>query len=473
VFPHNPAVTAQAVSASFAVPVCGVMKVVLRPAVWLLASVAMLATACDGDSPSNQGGDSSRGNAPIVLRGGERLGWDQPVVGGAHPSSYNYTMYIDGLPSSLPSVSCSSSGSGFTCSSLLPSMSPGRHNLSLVASQGIASSAPSRSLDVNVVIAATGPAIVSEAKPIAQPRCSGTGPCYRSSELLRSPGVISSPVSVQNGRILFIVDGRQIHSLSPASAAPAVLLDVAPTASRILSLAVPPTGPEVGSLIWVTSTEIRADDARLLTITRYRLVEDTLGEAAVVVSMRIPNVEPRVVVDNDSHIYIATPSNDTGKASVWRLMTDGTTPRSQAGPELSSVNQELKAVALAPEGQLWVSGVDDLGHWQLGHIPSTEADARFQSVAPVLDDRQSPGLEITSLAFTGGAGSGSEPSVLAVANGTLYRASAQGAVLGSMQRLAVSAGTPIEVAADHGGVYLVTSTVSEGSVTYSLVRLIP
>jgi hypothetical protein len=350
VFPINPVVAAEAVSAYFAVAVLGVMKFVLRPAVWLLASVAMLAIACDRDSPSNDGGGS--GNPPIILRGGERLGWDQPTVSGANPSSYIYTMYVDGSPRTLNNVSCDSAGAAFTCSSLLPSMSLGRHTLTLVASQGNSSSPPSRSLEVNVVVAATLPQEVSEAKPIAQERCSGTGPCYRSTELLRSPGLISTPVSALNGRILFVVDGRQIQSVTPASMAPTVLLDVESPAARILSLAVPRSGSDGGSLVWVASTETRVDDTRVLTITRYRLVEDTLGEAAVVVSMRIPNVEPRVVVDNDSHIYIAMPSTETTSASVWRLMADGTTPRSQPSPELSSVPLELRAIALAPEGQL-------------------------------------------------------------------------------------------------------------------------
>jgi hypothetical protein len=461
------------VSAYFAVAVCGVMKLVQRPAVWLLASVATLAIACDRDSPSKDSGDSS--GSPIVLHGGERLGWDQAAVSNANPASYTYTMYIDGSPRTLPDVSCSSAGSAYACSSLLPSMSLGRHTLTLVASQGNSQSPPSRPLEVNMVVAATLPQEVSEAKPIAQPRCSGSGTCFRSTELLRSPGLISTPVSALNGRILFVVDGRQIQSVTPASKAPTVLLDVESPAARILSLAVPWSGSDGGSLVWVASTETRVDDTRVLTITRYRLVEDTLGEAAVVVSMRIPKVEPRVVVDNDSHIYIAMPSTETNSASVWRLMADGTTPRSQPSPELLSVPPELRAIALAPEGQLWVSGADDTGRWQFSHIESPDADARFQSVAPAPDDRQSPGSDISSMAFIRGAGAGrAESSVLAVASGALYRASARGSVLGSMQRIPLPRGTPIEVAADDGGLYVVTiGTLNDGSATYALFRLIP
>jgi hypothetical protein len=465
------------VSAFFASAVSGVMKLVLRPTVWLLASVAILATACDRDSPSNDGGDPSGGNAPIVLRGGERLGWDQPTVGGANPSSYTYIMYIDGAATPLTNVACSSSSSGFTCSSLLPRMNPGRHSLTLVASQGSAMSAPSRPLEVSVVVAATLPEQISrDEKSIAQPRCTGTDPCYRSTELLRSPGVISSPVSGLNGRILFVVDGRQIQSVAPGATAPDVLLNVDTPAARILSIAAPRSGQGDGSsLVWVTSTETRADATRVLTTTRYRLVEDTLGEGAVVVSMTIPNVEPRVVIDNDSHLFIALPSTGSTPASVWRLMADGTTPRSQNSPDFSSVPRELRAIALTPEGQLWVSGMDETGRSQLGPIESMKPDARFVSVAPAADDPQSAASDITSLAFTRSAGAGrSESLMFAVANGTLYRAPAEGSILGSMQTVPISRGTPIEVAADDGGVYVVTATtLNDGAVVYSLFRLVP
>jgi len=43
-----------------------------------------------------------------------------------------------------------------------------------------------------------------------------------------------------------------------------------------------------------------------------------------------------------------------------------------------------------------------------------------------------------------------------------------------MQQVPLSRGTPIEVAADDGGIYVVVTTaLSDGSLTYSLVRLIP
>jgi hypothetical protein len=454
------------------------MKFVLRPAVWLVASVAMLALACDRDSPSNDGGQS--GGDSIILRGGERLGWDQPAISGTNPSSYVYIMFIDDAATTLTSVTCTSGSSGYTCSSVLPPMSPGRHSLTLVASRGgAAMSLPSRSLEIvvslNAIMLSPEAAVLGQvATATAQPRCTGTGPCYRSTELLRSGGTISSPVSASNERLLFVVEGRQIQSLSQGSTRPTVLLNLDSPAARILGIAAP-SNPGGASLVWVTSAETRGDDTRLLTITRYRFVEDTLGEAAVVVSMSIPNVEPRVVIGDDTHIYIAMPATGTRHASLWRLMADGTTPRSQLSPELSPVPSELRAIALAPNGQLWLSSVDETGRWQLGHIGASTS-ARFQAVAPAVDDRQTSSLDITSLAFTRRPGAGRpETSVLAVASDAVYRASADGFKLGSMQRvpLPVSRGTPIEVAADDGGVYVVTAIKNDGAAVYTLFRLIP
>ena len=57
---------------------------------------------------------------------------------------YTYIMYVDGSARELTNVSCEGSASaGFTCSSLLPSMSLGRHTLTLVAPRVTRSSAPS------------------------------------------------------------------------------------------------------------------------------------------------------------------------------------------------------------------------------------------------------------------------------------------------------------------------------------------
>jgi hypothetical protein len=439
------------------------MKFVLSPAVWRIATVAMLAVACDRDSPSNDSGGS-----PVVLHGGERLGWDQPTAPGTNPSFYTYIMYVDGWANTLTNVNCDGSASSrFSCSSLLPSMSPGRHSLTLVASQGDAMSAPSRALEVTVVVASVPTQQILVVNSVAQPSCTGSGRCYRSIEVLRSSGVISTPVSALNERILFVVDGRQIQSVSPTSTAANLLLNVESPAARILSIAV----PDGGSLVWVTSVETRVDGTRLLAITRYRLVEDTLGEPATVVSMSIPEVEPRVVVDSGAYIYIAMPSSRTTNASVLRLMDDGTTPRSQLSPELLTVPPELRAIALAPDDRLWISGVDNSGRWRLGRIEPTDASTRFQSV-PAGDDHQRPGSDITSLAFTHGA-SPSESSVLVVASGMLYRASAERFVPGSMQPVPWARGTPIEVAAADVGVFVVSGTLNDRSIVYSLFRLIP
>lgn len=444
--------------------ISGVMKFLSFPPVWPIA-VAMLVVACDGDSSSNQ-----PGGGPVVIRGGERLGWDQPAASGTNPAFYSYIMYVDGWANTLTDVNCEGSvSSRFTCSSLLPSMSPGRHSLTLVASQGSAMSAPSRALEVTVVVASSPTQqTMLVANSVDRPSCTASGRCYRSIEILRSSGVISTPVSALKGRILFVVDGRQIQSVSPISTAANLLLNVESPAARILSIAV----SDGGSLVWVTSVETRVDGTRVMAITRYRLVENTLGEPATVVSMSIPEVEPRVVIDSDGHIYVAMPSSPTTKASVLRLTEDGTTPRSQRSPELLSVPPELRAIALAPDNQLWISGVDSSGRWQLGRVEPVDTGARFQSL-PAADDRQSLGSEITSLAFMRGGTSPSESSVLAVANGTLYRAFAEGFALGSMQPVPWGRGTPIEVAAADNGVFVVATTRNGESLVYSLFSLIP
>jgi hypothetical protein len=97
------------------------------------------------------------------------------------------------------------------------------------------------------------------------------------------------------------------------------------------------------------------------------------------------------------------------------------------------------------------------------------ADPRIFAVIP--DDRQSGLSDITSLAMTRAAGQ-PESLVLAIAGGTLYRAPADGSALDSMQVVPIAGGTPIEVAAGDGAVYVVTLTMNDGLAVYSLFRLV-
>jgi len=88
----------------------------------------MLAAACGG-TPSSAPTDGD------VVTGSERFGWDQPAADAGELASFRYAMYVDDARSEAANVSCetASSGGRFVCTSSLPSMSTGAHNVQVAA----------------------------------------------------------------------------------------------------------------------------------------------------------------------------------------------------------------------------------------------------------------------------------------------------------------------------------------------------
>jgi len=94
---------------------------------WLLIC-AVLLTACRGDSPpAPTGGDT--------ITGTERFGWEQPAADAAELATFRYAIYVDDARNEATGVSCAQAAVNgrFSCSSALPSMANGTHNLSVAS----------------------------------------------------------------------------------------------------------------------------------------------------------------------------------------------------------------------------------------------------------------------------------------------------------------------------------------------------
>jgi hypothetical protein len=102
-------------------------------------------------------------SAPATLRGGERIGWDQPAATSAELATIHYVVYLDNVRTPLTDVSCATSPttigpSTFACTARLPTLTPGAHTLELasIADDGTArESVRSGTLHVTMVPAAT------------------------------------------------------------------------------------------------------------------------------------------------------------------------------------------------------------------------------------------------------------------------------------------------------------------------------
>jgi hypothetical protein len=127
--------------------------------VFVLFLLGSFVAACGGDAPTSPSRQSEREgqvsqppNQIIVLRGGERMAWDQRANSLQVARSYSYRLFVDGLQSALSDIRCSDTGgpAGYECSGLLPPMQVGQHTLEVAAVIGNLQSSSSAPIVVRV-----------------------------------------------------------------------------------------------------------------------------------------------------------------------------------------------------------------------------------------------------------------------------------------------------------------------------------
>lgn len=99
------------------------------PGIVLAVTVAASTVACDRAETATSPQGATR------VDGAERLQWDQAGPSLDVVKSYRYVAVIGRRPSDLKNVNCAAkaSGDGFTCTSELPEMARGVHQLWVVA----------------------------------------------------------------------------------------------------------------------------------------------------------------------------------------------------------------------------------------------------------------------------------------------------------------------------------------------------
>lgn len=77
-----------------------------------------------------------------------KLAWEEVATNLAEAQSFSYKYYVDGSTagSPLPTVTCTGTASPFTCTSAVPTLSPGRHTVNLTASSADGESSASNSV---------------------------------------------------------------------------------------------------------------------------------------------------------------------------------------------------------------------------------------------------------------------------------------------------------------------------------------
>lgn len=341
--------------------------------------------ACGGDSSSSNNGDTGDnrdgGSSGPTIRGGERIGWDQPVNSRMEALGYTFLVYVDGTPRPLTEVQCSDerSAGGVACSARLPAMSSGRHTLEMSASVNGFESQRSQPITVSVASGLQAVTIGGASAPVTPPAadkaltdsaaCVATNECYQQHQITSGLGVITAPLNA--GNILFFVEnGRTVRTLVNDVPQAEVALSVGAD-SRITGLAAAPDFNRTHR-VYVAWTE-RSSGLETLNITRYRELGGVLAEGATIVSglpMPPDGVAP-IAVDDARRIYLALPAMQKDAVGppaelsnhVLRFADDGSVPGSNPAASPVLALGYGRPAALVWDGvsrQLWMSGADIL-----------------------------------------------------------------------------------------------------------------
>jgi Glucose / Sorbosone dehydrogenase len=341
----------------------------------------------------------------IVVRGSERLVWDQPVAAYEELAGLTFRIYVDGGPRPLDGVSCARTvgPSGVECHVPLPRLSPGVHTLWVSA----VSPAPERyespyswPIVVRLVdgdVGAAGPSARS-APPGPSPSSPPPSPLSVLTTGLDDPTDLAA---LPDGSLLIAERAGQIRWFREGEALRAVEVRmpelVTGDGRGLLSLAVDRdfTTTRAVFALYTTDTGLRA--------ARFVFADGVLAQRAIVIDdLPAAAVRPqaRLRMGPDRTLYLALDeggaidrAGDLGSLSgkVLRITRDGTTPADQpAGPpvHLAGVQAPTGLVWLGRPQTLWVTDNAGDARPQLLHGPADTAwpraaQARFALPAEI------------------------------------------------------------------------------------------
>jgi hypothetical protein len=365
-----------------------------RVVVCMVAMAAALCLACGGTD--DNGGGSGGGGTQVP--NGSRLGWNQTASSLQQLQSMTYRIYVDGAQMTLSDTTCSNQASSgrYSCSGLLPTLSPGRRVLELTSVLNGLESARSEPLTITILATATtqfSPNELSRSERSDGDSGSSSAQsaivCITDSRECFNAQVVASGVRhpqwlspTTDGRLLFIEDGKAVRTIehSILVAEPAL---VAPgTDGRIVGLAVDRSSNS-GGAVFVAWTDLAAHSPRL-NITRYRELQNVLGEGATIVSgLPFPDdaVAP-LAVDSTGLLYVAMPASDAARlasdriasdtGAILRFTRDGQVPAGNArmSPLVAEGYSRPTAMAIEPAtNRVWLAGDQQYWSYSLATLP--------------------------------------------------------------------------------------------------------
>jgi hypothetical protein len=353
-------------------------------AIALAIGVATCVSACGDDK-----GNADTGNDTAVpVKSGGRLAWSQNATSVQQLQAMTYRLYVDGDNTSFPDVTCGQTlvAGGYECSGRLPSTT-GQHTLELTAVLSGLESSRSEPLLVNFTAssALSSPSVSSSSRVLLPSTITATESnpgvtclaepreCYEVRAIATGLGSITSLASTPDGRVLFVEGGASVRVIANGELLSGSALTRPDPNGRIVGLAVD-TGFSSTRSVFVAWTDAGSDSESRLNITRYRELQNTLGEGATIVT-GLPFAEgglAPLAVDGEGLLYVAVPAAavsglGTGNGlpaesgAVLRFTADGLVPasNSNASPVIAEGYAKGTGLAVDVQGRrVWLTGND-------------------------------------------------------------------------------------------------------------------
>jgi hypothetical protein len=361
--------------------------------------------------------------------------------------SFTFRLYVNGSAASLIDIRCAGTpgAAGHTCSGGLPPMGQGRQTLELTSLLGGVESARSAPINVNVTAGAAQSSSAASTSPSITPSASATSPagqfggdgqpegaglrpgataacfagttpaCSEATEVATGLGKVSNLVATPDGRLLFVEDDSRVRVMANDMLLSDAALVLDARATRIVGLAVDHDFANSGS-VFVAWTDVDPGGASVLNITRYRELQNTLGQGATIVTgLPFPaGVNAPLAVDAAGLLYVALPAAGTEPLAsaglVLRYTRDGLTPRdsAQASPIFGYGFSRPSSLAFDGQGTIWLTG--EKAGWGGG-----------LAMLPTAGPRPGPWpLQPQAVVAGGARGDSTEPRVLLANEGRLY-----------------------------------------------------
>jgi hypothetical protein len=294
----------------------------------------------------------------------------------------------------------------------------------------------------------------------------GTETCYGRRTVAKDLQHVSQLTALPDGRALFVDSDSALRIVANGTLAPEAALKLEDSTSRIVGLAVDADFATTGSIFVAWTSESPRGNS--LSITRYRELQNTLGEGATIVTglpFQVGSNAP-LAVDANGLLYVALPGSSTGHSGVIQRYTrDGYVPPSNPSSSASigaGFAQPLDLAIDPRTSRVWMSGDDRARTYSVAMFSNLTQLASRSGAKGVLD-RLTTG-ETPTLAFLPSAPAAATTSILMTANGSLMRGefSETGALQNLRQVLIVPEIQVLSVAPLQNGSWYVLAGTNDG-----------